>query len=194
MVWLDKIDAYYEWYCTVPQSESTTWRKIQTTMAPVVGKALVSDIYTAKFSDPQLTDEDLVGLSSMVNLKKLTLNSDMATNQTLSRIAGLKQLRSLSLNGGKFTFEGLLELRKLPQLRQISLSNMQLSMAELAVLEAAVPVANLKYNQEDMHPYEREVVCRYPRNKPTTTTVQVGFEPLYKPEATAKLPPRTAAS
>ena len=179
VAWLDRHQATYEWHYQVPHLERLTWQRFQSRLAPVVGQATVSDIHSVTLDESALTDEELSVLSRMSHLNKLTLTSDQATNETLARIARLKQLRSLTISGGQFSFEGLLELRKLPRLRYLNLSNMHMSMAELAVLESAVPLANLKYNKEGMHrPYERQVAGRYPKIKTREVVAEVGFEPL----------------
>lgn len=181
VAWLDRHQATYEWHYKVPHLERLTWQKFQSTLAPVVGQAIVSDIHTVSLNKPSLSDEELTRLSRMRSLNQLTLKTDMATDETLARIAELKQLRSLTISGDQFSFGGLLSLRKLPRLRYLNLSNMHLSMAELAVLESAVPLANLKYNKTGMQqPYERQVVGRYPKQQTSEPVGEVGFEPLIK--------------
>lgn len=185
VAWLDRHEATYQWHYQVPHLERLNWQKFQAKLAPVVGQATVSDIHSVTLDKPTLTDEDLSMLSGMSHLNKLALTSDEATNVTLARIAQLKQLRSLTISGGQFSFEGLLELRKLPRLRYLNLSDMHMSMAELAVLESAVPLANLKYNSAGTHqPYERQVAGRYPKMKTREVVAEVGFEPLIETKKT----------
>ncbi len=179
VAWLDEHDASYEWHYQVPHLERLPLQRLQAKLAPVVGQAIVSDIHTVTLNEPSLNDDDLSQLSRLMNLNNLTLVSHQATDETLARVADLKQLRSIAISGRRFTFEGLLELRKLPRLRYLNLSDMQLSMAELAVLESAVPLANLKYTKSEHHaPYERQVVGRYPRVQKKEPVSEVGFEPL----------------
>lgn len=181
VAWLDRHGATFQWHYQVPHLERLNWQKFQSTVAPVVGQAIISDIHTVSLQQPTLTDDDLAGLAKLPTLYQLSLSSDAATDETLARIAGLKQLRSVTLSGDRFTFEGLLSLRKLPRLRYIHLNNVRLSMAELAVLESAVPMANLKYNKAGMQkPYERLVVGRYRKNQTDEPIGDVGFEPLIK--------------
>lgn len=184
VAWLDRHDATYQWHYQVPHLERLTWQKIQSKLAPILGQATVSDIHSVVIDHPSLTDEDLTVLSGMSHLNNLALTSDQATNETLARIAALEQLRSVTLNGGQFTFEGLLELRKLPRLRYLNLRDMHISMAELAVLESAVPLANLKYNKASMPQYERRVVGRYPKSQPAEVVAEAGFQPLIETKKT----------
>ena len=185
VAWLDRQGATYQWHYQVPHLERLTWQKVQANLAPVVGQATVSDIHSVALDQSALTDEDLSVLSSMSHLNNLILGSDEATNETLARIAKLKQLRSLTISGGQFTFEGLLELRKLPRLRFLNLSDMHMSMAELAVLESAVPLANLKYNKSGMRePYQRQVAGRYPTVQTPEVVAKVGFAPLVNTKKT----------
>lgn len=196
VAWLDRHHATYEWHYKVPHLERLTWQKFQSKLAPVVGQAIVSDIHTVSINEPSLSDEELASLSKLRSLSQLTLSTDGATDETLARIAELKQLRSLTISGDQFSFGGLLSLRKLPRLRYLNLSNMHLSMAELAVLESAVPLANLKYNKAGMvQPYERQVVGRYPKLQASERSAEVGFEPLIKMDKTTKegLPVSTVA-
>lgn len=181
VAWLDKHGADFQWHYQVPHLGRLDWQKVQSKLAPVVGQAVVSDIHTVSLTQPTLSDEDLMGLSKLSTLHQLSLSTDAATDDTLARVARLKQLRSVSLSGDRFTFEGLLALRKLPRLRTINLHDMRLSAAELAVLESAVPMANLKYNRDGMpRPYERTIIGRYAKVQKDEPLAEVGFEPLIK--------------
>ncbi len=55
---------------------------------------------------------------------------------------------------------------------------MPLSMAELAVLETAVPQANLKYKRsQSSRTYERQVASRFPRLQKKAEPNLTGFAP-----------------
>ena len=178
VAWLERNEAAYAWYYEVPRVDRLAWKSVQTKLVPAVGPAMISDIHSATIHKASLTDEQLVRLSSLTNLKLLNLASDQATDETLRRISKLRQLRHVSLSGDQFTFEGLLALRNLPRMRYLNLHNVKLSMAELAVLESALPLANLKYHSNDTNVYERPVSGRYTKNAQLEPRTEVGFAPL----------------
>jgi hypothetical protein len=180
--WLKERGAQFSWQHEFYDHRQLARQKFQLSLVPIFGSTLISDIATVKIVDPQATDLQLAQLAAMPNLYRVVLESDQATDATVRHLANMHQLRSLSLGGQQFTFEGLLELRKLTKLRQLILSDMRLTRAELAVLENALPQANLVYNRRGVgEVYQREVFARYPRVQRAQPGPQARFEPLVPP-------------
>lgn len=178
--WLREIKASYQWEHQGVDLRHVGWKQVQAWLAPALGANLVSDISTIKIVRGSLNDAQLERLALFPNVQTVILSSNAATDATLRRLSQRRGVSSLALDGSQFTFTGLLELRKLPKLQSLVLSGMQLNSAEIAVLEAALPLVNLEYNSgQQSESYSRHVASRFPMHGfKRQSSIDVKFESL----------------
>jgi internalin A len=92
------------------------------------------DAFTPQYRSPALTDEGLMGLEGLSNLKTLQLSGNAITDAGLTRIAPLTQLVRLKLAHTYVTDRGLATLKPLSRLADLDLFDTEISDAGLKEL------------------------------------------------------------
>lgn len=144
-IWLSAVGAEFYWQHQVFDQKTMQVPVIQQKLAKYLASALVSNLAVVNINTGDLNDEQLRRLSGLQSLRSLRVVSHHATDQTIETISRIGNLRHLDLEGKQFSFKGLLKLRDLEHLRYLSLIEIQLTSAELAVLETALPNAEIIY-------------------------------------------------
>ncbi|MBA7611036.1 hypothetical protein ES703_18252 [subsurface metagenome] len=89
--------------------------------------------------DVKLTTEDLEGIGSITNLKRLDLGSVGVTDEGLKHLENLTELRDLDLSNNEITDAGVEHLKKLTTLRRLNISYTEVTAEGMARLQRALP-------------------------------------------------------
>jgi Leucine-rich repeat (LRR) protein len=89
--------------------------------------------------DVRLTSEDLKGIGSITNLRRLDVGAVGVTDEGLQYLESLTELRDLDLSNNEITDAGVEHLRKLKTLRRLDISYTEVSAEGMARLQRALP-------------------------------------------------------
>ncbi len=120
-----------------PLPKATGWRRVFSND--------VYKVYHLSFHNSfGVTDEDVVAITRLPWLRRLSLHRTAVTDRSAKYVAKLRHLEALSFQGTKITDEGLAELTELTQLKSLSLK-------ETAITDAGLEqLADLTQMQELM--------------------------------------------
>lgn len=93
----------------------------------VLGDETFGNVNCVSLNNPQLTDADLVYLSSLAKLKWLSLDHTQLTDAGLINLAGLTKLEFLSLSDTQVTDAGLVHLAGMQSLKYLHLDQTQVT-------------------------------------------------------------------
>ncbi|TKJ41942.1 hypothetical protein CEE36_07760 [candidate division TA06 bacterium B3_TA06] len=89
--------------------------------------------------DVKLTTEDLEGIGSITNLRRLDVGAVGVTDEGLKHLENLTELRDLDLSNNEITDAGVEHLKKLTTLRRLNISYTEVTAEGMASLQRALP-------------------------------------------------------
>ena len=109
------------------------------------------DLETLEIGDKrQVTDDGLVHLAGLKNLRVLYLYRTGVQGEGLKHLRGLKQLESVSLDGTPATDEAAKQIAQLPRLRWLAMDNTRITDEALVHLAKASSLEDLRLSDTDI--------------------------------------------
>jgi len=116
-----------------PESARSPWLRC------ILGEDVAAQGGCIEFNNSKLTDADLAQLSSLRQLRRLSLNNNPITDQGLAHLSKLSHLKYLSLDETTITDNGLKSLRACQSLEFLSLYRTRTTTAGVQSLRTALP-------------------------------------------------------
>jgi len=120
-----------------PESARSPWLRW------ILGEDVAAQGGCIEFDNSGLTDADLAQLSSLRQLRRLSLNNNPISDRGLAHLSKLSLLKNLSLDETNITDNGLKSLRACQSLEFLSLYRTRTTSAGVQSLRAALPRLNI---------------------------------------------------
>jgi hypothetical protein len=112
---------------------------IERMLVPVFGEHAFTEIYALYWEEPSVTDQDLLLLARVPNLRELHLSHAGISDAGLQAILRLRRLTVLDLSSTRLTRAGIAQLGACRSLRELDLSQTEVDDELAAELQAALP-------------------------------------------------------
>jgi hypothetical protein len=133
-----------------PESARSPW------LQWILGEDVAGTGGCIEFYNPDLNDADLATLTSLRQIRRLSLDRTQVTDRGLVHLQKLPHLRYLSLDKTHVTDEGLESLRVCRSLEFVSLYDTQTTLEGVQRLRAAVPsVRVIDRDENDLPPLKK---------------------------------------
>ena len=123
----------------------------------ILGEDVTGDGGCVEIGGSDLNDADLAQLTSLRQIRRLSLNGTQVTDRGLVHLKKLSHLRYLELDETQISDEGLESLHACPSLEFLSLYNTRTTPAGVERLRAALPYLNvIDKDENDLPPLKKK--------------------------------------